>query len=227
MDIDTIIGKLRNLYRAEGRCDMYSADYRDFHDSLTEYIYSNHLQDQDEWKVISNLLLYHSRQMLVTSEADQLLCLLEQLKRKTLAHHYEPFWDNVDDRIRAVSEKSFAAEEYANSVENAFKEINVRVKKIYKQERGKELDGTPLMQTIFSPNNPVLVFEDMNWKSGQDVQQGYMQIFTGAILAIRNPKAHENATITKEEAIQKLVFASLLMVKIDKALRFSNVTEPN
>ena len=39
--------------------------------------------------------------------------------------------------------------------------------------------------------------------SGRDTQAGYMNMFVGAISAIRNPKAHENMTISKDDAIRK------------------------
>lgn len=35
---------------------------------------------------------------------------------------------------------------------------------------------------------------------------------------IRNPKAHDNQTITKEDALRKLILISMLMYKIDKAI---------
>jgi hypothetical protein len=46
--------------------------------------------------------------------------------------------------------------------------------------------------------------------------------------ALRNPKSHSNderATVTKEEAMRRLMFASLLMYKIDDAVKFSGITE--
>ena len=52
-----------------------------------------------------------------------------------------------------------------------------------------------------------------------------MQIFSGAISGIRNPKAHENLTLTKEKAIKRLILASLLMDKIDEAVEYSNIME--
>ena len=47
---------------------------------------------------------------------------------------------------------------------------------------------------------------------------GYMFMLAGAMAAIRNPKAHENMEITKEDAIRKLHFASMLMYKIDNSI---------
>jgi hypothetical protein len=54
---------------------------------------------------------------------------------------------------------------------------------------------------------------------------GYMNIFAGAMTGIRNPKAHENQIISKDMAIKRLIFASLLMDKIDEAISYSNIEE--
>ena len=76
------------------------------------------------------------------------------------------------------------------------------------------------MNKLFSPNNPVLVFEDNSTDSGKNVQQGYMQIFSGSIVGIRNPKAHENQILNKESAYKRIMLASLLMDKIDEAEKY-------
>lgn len=49
------------------------------------------------------------------------------------------------------------------------------------------------------------------------VQQGYMMMFSGAMSALRNPKAYENLVISRDDAIRKLIFASILMYKLDSA----------
>ena len=48
-----------------------------------------------------------------------------------------------------------------------------------------------------------------------------MDIFAGAMKGIRNPNAHENTKIYRDDAIRKLMFASLLMYKIDDAVKFT------
>ena len=53
-------------------------------------------------------------------------------------------------------------------------------------------------------------------------------MLAGAMSALRNPKAHSNDernTVTKEEAMRRLMFASLLMYKIDDAVKYSDITE--
>ena len=48
-----------------------------------------------------------------------------------------------------------------------------------------------------------------------DTPQGYMDRFAGVMTGIRNPKAHDNESITKEDALRKLIMISLLLFKID------------
>jgi hypothetical protein len=58
------------------------------------------------------------------------------------------------------------------------------------------------MRKAFSANAPVLIFESQNTQNGKNIQNGYMDMFAGAMTGIRNPKAHENMTI-KSLACQK------------------------
>jgi len=45
-----------------------------------------------------------------------------------------------------------------------------------------------------------------------------MEIFAGAMLGIRNPKAHKNLTISRERAIHHPFLAGLLFFKSDERL---------
>lgn len=119
-------------------------------------------------------------------------------------------------RIARVSTQKFQDGYYSDSVESAFKEICVAVKDKVQSRLGRELDGQPLMQRVFSPENPILLVEDnIITQTNRDTQKGYMMMFSGAMSAIRNPKAHENMRISKEDAVRKLMFASMLMYKLD------------
>ena len=42
--------------------------------------------------------------------------------------------------------------------------------------------------------------------------------FAGFMTGFRNPKAHDNESITKEDALRKLIMISLLMFKIDERI---------
>jgi uncharacterized protein (TIGR02391 family) len=126
-------------------------------------------------------------------------------------------WSLLHPKVVLAGKPRFEAGHYADAVEAAFKELNGVVKEMVKKKTGQEFDGAALMQKAFSPNPPVLVaLDDLSTESGKNIQQGYMQIFAGAITGIRNPKAHENLTITKERAIHHLFLASLLFKRLDE-----------
>ncbi len=127
-------------------------------------------------------------------------------------------WNNIHPQVISIAKSRFDDGHYADAVEAAFKEINVRVKTIYKERTLEEKDGARLMQSAFSPNNPIIKIGDISTETGRDIQQGYMEMFSGAMKGIRNPKAHNNQTISKADAIRKLHFASMLMHKLDNEL---------
>ncbi len=124
-------------------------------------------------------------------------------------------WSIMHPEIIRVAKQRFESEQYADAVEAAFKEINTRVKNMYLEKNGETKDGADLMFSAFPANNPVLKFEPSSSYSDFDIQEGYMHMFAGAMQGIRNPKAHENDIIDRNDAIRKLAFASMLMYKLD------------
>ena len=137
-------------------------------------------------------------------------------------------WDLIHPKIVAVSQKLFEDGHYANAAEDAFVEINDRVKKLFLKinpTATKIPDGYTAMNTVFSDNTPMVEFCDRSTDTGSNIQKGYMQMLAGAMSALRNPKAHANITITKDDAMRRLMFASMLMYKIDEAVKYSGITE--
>lgn len=132
----------------------------------------------------------------------------------------------IHPEIMRVAESRMNSGHYADAVEGAFKELNNAVKDKAGPKLDNELDGQKLMQHVFSQNNPILLVEDnLESQTNKDTQQGYMMMFSGAMSAIRNPKAHENMEISKEDAIRKLMFASMLMYKLESSL-LQNASNP-
>ena len=110
--------------------------------------------------------------------------------------------------IRKVSERLFKDGHYSSAVFEAFKQIELLVKG--KSDR-YELYGTPLMQTVFSVNAPILALGD------KDEQEGFMYLFAGSMRGIKDKGSHN---IIEENdpyiALEYLLFASLLARKIDE-----------
>jgi uncharacterized protein (TIGR02391 family) len=126
------------------------------------------------------------------------------------------FWDDIHPKIVSIAKSRFESAHFSDAVESALKFVNSCVKDIVKRKIGKELDGATLMYEAFSPKQPIIVLDDLSTESGKNVQQGYMQIFAGAMTGIRNPKAHNNINITENRAKHFIYLASLLMHKIDE-----------
>ena len=105
------------------------------------------------------------------------------------------FFNDLDTDIRRVSQQLFNNGHHAEAVSAALKELNHQVKQEYKQRKNVDLDGAPLMREALSPNNPVFVLADQSTKSGKDIQQGFMELFAGSMIGIRNPHAHENLSL--------------------------------
>ena len=128
------------------------------------------------------------------------------------------FWDNLHPEVTKVARKRFQDGHYADAVESALKALNQAVKQIVKKKTGNEYDGASLMRHAFSPKSPIILLEKQDTETGQNVQQGYMDIYAGAMTGIRNPKAHEIITINDKRALHHLHLASLLFYILDERM---------
>lgn len=121
--------------------------------------------------------------------------------------------------IQRVSEKLYRDGSYAEAACNAFIEVNARVKKLYQMlcpDDTNPPDGQTLMNKVFADKDPVIETADRSTQTGKDIHTGTRFLFAGAMAALRNPKSHENNTIEKDDAMRRLIFASMLMFRIDE-----------
>lgn len=129
----------------------------------------------------------------------------------------EPNWTQLHADVVAVAHGLFRDGHYADAVLASLRHLNSRVQALVKDRTGKELDGAPLMQFAFSVDKPVIRLAESS-PLARDIQQGYMMTFAGAMIGIRNPKAHANINIDALRATHFLYMVSLLMFKLDEAL---------
>lgn len=130
--------------------------------------------------------------------------------------------------IQRVSEKLYKDGSHANAACDAFIEIDSRLQKIYREKRPnaeKDLSGQALMNKIFADKDPLFELGDLTTQTGKDIQSGTRFLFAGAMGALRNPKSHENITLEKEDCMRRLIFASMLMYKIDELVSDSDASE--
>ena len=160
---------------------------------------------------------------LVLGQAIEILILLQE--ENANQQSCNPLWKLIHPEIRRVSEKLYCDGSYANAACDAFIEINDRVKNLFRLRKPGEKvpDGDAAMRTVFSVNSPLVAFCDQTTDTGVNIQKGFMEMLAGAMSALRNPKAHANIVISQEDAMRRLVFASMLMYKIDEAELFSGI----
>jgi uncharacterized protein (TIGR02391 family) len=118
---------------------------------------------------------------------------------------------------KAITEASrtlFRDGHYRSAVFEAAKTLIFLVK----TKSGKmDLDGTNLMRTVFSRNNPVLAFNNLEDATDVDEQEGLMHLFEGAVQAVRNPRGHDFPQDLPEEALEYLILLSMLARRLEKA----------
>jgi len=95
----------------------------------------------------------------------------------------------TEPELRDVVRKLFLDGHYALAVEEGFKYLN----NLVKRRTGSTADGASLMTTAFSGSAPLLRLPTALKSASQKNQQlGYMRIFEGSMIGIRNPRAHEH-----------------------------------
>lgn len=121
---------------------------------------------------------------------------------------------NIHQEIKKVSQKLFNDGHYSQAILEAYKKVN----NLVKNKSGIDDDGKSLMMNVFNENRPILKFNSLNSTTKRNVQQGLKFLFAGAMMAIRNPKAHEE--INQKDPIltmKYLSFASLLAKQLDES----------
>ncbi len=117
-------------------------------------------------------------------------------------------------QVARVARPLFLDGHFRQAVFDAWLELN----KAVQEKSGRlDLDGVPLMELAFSPKNPLLKFE-----GHPDEQFGYIRIFSGGVLAIRNPRAHareDNLEEHRQETLELLAMISALFRVLDRALK--------
>jgi uncharacterized protein (TIGR02391 family) len=123
----------------------------------------------------------------------------------------------TEPEIVAVARDLFVSGFYNQAVSEALKALDK-----YVQEKSEcdDRSGTQLMNQVFSDTKPVLVWGNRKSQSEKDEHKGYMHLFMGSMIGIRNPVTHEHNWIDNaEEALECIVFAQHLLRKAKEATK--------
>lgn len=131
----------------------------------------------------------------------------------------------TDKALRKTVEKLYRDGHHARAVEEAYKFIDNLVKKTAKPS-DTSLTGSKLMTNVFNGNTPILKINAGESTSERDEQIGYMQIFSGCMTGVRNPRAHEcDWEDSEQHALQLLIWASHLVERIRLSERVPDVSQ--
>lgn len=120
---------------------------------------------------------------------------------------------NLHPRIRDACIRQFEDGHYREAILNAGIALVGYVKERAKDpvdDKGKPLDGTPLMQRVFAHASPILKVNDLTQPTDQDERQGMQFLFAGVTLGLRNPRAHSLDPDTAEYAVEAVALLSFL-----------------
>ena len=119
--------------------------------------------------------------------------------------------------IVAECRKNYADGSYSDAIFTAFKCVEIKVR----EASGLEGEGKGLMSQAFNfrNDNPKVQLNPLTSKSDRNEQDGFMHIYMGAMVGVRNPKGHD--LIRQDNPFKTLEYlglASLLLRRIDERI---------
>lgn len=118
--------------------------------------------------------------------------------------------------IVEVARDLFASGHFSLAIQEAFKALE----KFLQAKADNLATGTTLMDQVFSPKTPTLIWSKRANQSEVDEHFGYHRIFSGAVMGIRNPCTHEfNWVQDATTALELLSLVQHLLRKTKAAWR--------
>ncbi|WP_152081592.1 TIGR02391 family protein [Enterobacter oligotrophicus] len=96
--------------------------------------------------------------------------------------HWRYLNEKIKDRIKAF----YTNKQYGMAADQGTKIYC----EVIRELTGSTLDGTELVNLVFSPNKPVIKLCDTSTKTGMSIQSGQRSLSQGVIESFRNPAAH-------------------------------------
>ena len=159
---------------------------------------------------------------------------LLDVKTNKISSPQASFWTIIHPSIINVAKNRFDSGQRYDAVVAAIIALRDRIRTLIIENTGsdlylkrgeKDLDGKELMYAAFKLPSPLIVFNSLKTESERNIQEGYTIIFVGVILAIRNPKAHDEIELENAEAVQLLGFFSYLFNQLDSSVKHADIAK--
>ncbi|MFH1561856.1 MAG: TIGR02391 family protein [Nitrospirota bacterium] len=121
----------------------------------------------------------------------------------------------LDPQLAGKVRSPFLRGDYESAIFEAFKEVEIRVRQL--AGLGAENLGVKLMRKAFKPGEGILSDKEQTTAE----QQGFCDLFAGALASFKNPSSHRDINFTEpEEAVELIMFADLL-IRIAERRRYT------
>jgi len=116
-------------------------------------------------------------------------------------------------KVVEASKACFTAGNYREAILNAF----IALIDYVKEKTKLTTDTKDLMAKAFNIDNPVIKLNSLKEPYERDEQEGFRFLYMGAVVGIRNPKAHKLIPQSNPlYTLEYLAFASLLMRRVEE-----------
>lgn len=121
---------------------------------------------------------------------------------------------NIHSKLPPLVKTLFDDGHYAQATFEAYKFLDKEVQR----HSGCTKSGYKLMMRAFNKDSPLVQLTPLANTSDKDEQEGYRFLFTGSVVAIRNPRGHEVALQdTPDQCLDHLSLASLLLRRLEES----------
>jgi|ERR1700723_717177 uncharacterized protein (TIGR02391 family) len=121
---------------------------------------------------------------------------------------------NIHPDLPAKVRELFDDGYYPEATFEAFKYLDKTVEK----HSGMTETGKDLMMKAFKEDSPKIKLTPLISVSDKNEQEGYKFIFSGGVIAIRNPRGHEHSVVDNPDlCLDHLSFVSMLLRRLEQA----------
>ena len=122
---------------------------------------------------------------------------------------------NIHPGLPTVVRSLFDSGHYSQATFEAFKFLE---KEVRRHARAGNRIGKQLMMAAFSEKEPRIALTSMTGESATSEQEGYKFLFSGGLLAIRNPRGHEPDLVDNvDQCLDHITFVSMLLRRLAAA----------
>jgi len=153
---------------------------------------------------------YHSQRGLPAS-AQRVTAEIEPVTTRSAAADRRVEITGIHPIVSQAAGALFADGHFSKAVLAAFQAVELQVQ----TKSGLTETGVTLMHRAFNPQSPIIDVARHGGRNAQDEREGFRFLFVGAMLGLRNPRAHgADLPDTETEAIEFLALASALLRRI-------------